>query len=86
MDKIVVRIDSGLGNQHVLFYEGDVLKDQESVEMNSLIEYLLHECYTQNCYNVHFMGNTQFVLGLIEELSTTESTKYSTNKILIEVN
>lgn len=86
MDKIVVRIDPGLGRQHVAIYKDNVCKDTEAITMNELIDYLVYTCYQENCYNIHFMGNWQFIQGLVEELSTEEVTKYNTNKILIEVN
>ncbi len=86
MDKIVVRIDPGLGRQHVAIYKDSECKDQEAVTMNELIDYLIGLCYKEDCYNVHFMGNWQFIQGLIDDLSTKEVTQYNTNKILIEVN
>ena len=86
MDKIVVRIDAGLGKQHVLIYKNDKCEYQEAVDMDILTDFIIRTCYQENCYNVHFMGNWQFIQGLVEELSTEEATKYNTNKILIEVN
>lgn len=86
MDKVIVRIDAGLGKQHIAVYKDSECKYQEAVLMNDLIDYLIYTCYKEDCYNVHFMGNWQFIQGLVEELSTEEVTKYNTNKILIEVN
>ena len=54
--------------------------------MGTLVDWLVHICYTENCYNVHFMGNWQYIQGLVQELSAEEMIKYSTHKILIEVN
>lgn len=86
MNKIICKIDPSLGKQHILFYDNEKCEDQEAVEMNGLIEYLIHTCYTSNCYNVHFIGNWQYIQGLIEQLSTQEAVQYNTHKILIEVN
>ena len=86
MNKIICRIDAGLGKQHILFYKDEKLEYEESVDMNTLIDWLVHTCYTENCYNVHFMGNWQYIQGLVQELSMEEITKYNIHKILIEVN
>ena len=86
MNKIVVNIEPGLRDQHVSFFENEKLEAQEAIPMNDLVKYLIGTCYTENCYNVHFMGNQQYIQGLIQELSVEENTQYNTHKILIEVN
>lgn len=86
MNKIVCRIDPGLGRQHVMFFKDDVLETQESVALTDLVNFLLKTCYTENCYNLHFIGNQQFLEGIVEEISREEATEYNTHKIIIEVN
>lgn len=86
MNKIICRIDPGLGQQHVLFYQDDKLETQEAVPMSDLANFLLNTCYTENCYNLHFIGNWKFLEGIIEEISTEETTKYNINKIQMEIN
>lgn len=86
MNKIIIRIDEGLGVQHLYFYEDDKMTGEESITMDSLVDYLLNTCYNDNIYNLHFLGNWAYISGLIEQISTEEATKYNTNKILIEVN
>jgi len=54
--------------------------------MSDLANFLLNTCYTENCYNLHFIGNWKFLEGIIEEISTEETTKYNTNKIQMEIN
>lgn len=86
MNKIVINIDPGLKNQHISFFKNEKLETQEAIPMNDLIKYLLSICYTENCYNVHFIGNWQYIQGLVQELSIEENAQYNTHKILIEVN
>ena len=86
MDKIVCRIDPGLGIQHIIYFKDDKMQTEEGVYLKDLIPYLIKVCYKDNCYNVHFLGNSEFISGIIQNLLTEEATQYSTNKIQIEVN
>jgi len=41
---IACTIDSGLGMQHIYFFENDALKDEENIALTDLPEYLVHTC------------------------------------------
>ena len=86
MNKIVCNIEPGLGQQHVMFFKDDKLETQEAVPMSELVNFLLHTCYTEGCYNLHFIGNEKFVWGIAQDITANEVTYYNTNKINIEVN
>ena len=85
-NKIIVRIEPGMGQQQVLFYKDEQLQTQESIPLDELVSYLINTCYNENYDTVHFMGNWKFLEGIIEEFSREEATQYKTNKIYIEVN
>lgn len=86
MNKIICKIEPGLGQQHIMFFNDDQLESQEAVPMDELINYLLNVCYTENCYNLHFIGNEPFIEGLVQEILTKENSEYNNHHIKIEVN
>lgn len=86
MNKIICKIEPGLGQQHIMFFNDDQLESQEAVSMDELINYLLNVCYTENCYNLHFIGNEPFIEGLVQEILIEENSEYNNHHIKIEVN
>lgn len=84
--KIVCNIEPGLMKQTVFYYKGEQLISSERIEMNNLVNYLLGVCYSDNIYNLHLLGNWSYLSGIIEQIQTEEVTKYSENRIIIEVN
>ena len=86
MNKIVCKIDPGLGMQQVLYFDNEQLETQEVIPLKDLIPYLLSTCYKENCYDVHFIGAWPFLEGIVQNLLTEEATKYKSNKIIIGVN
>lgn len=86
MNKLIVKIEPGMGKQQVLFYKDDEFQTSESVSLTGLTDFLLNTCYTEGYDNVHFMGNWKFLEGIVNEFARKELTNYSSNKIFIEVN
>ena len=86
MNKIVCRIDPGLGLQHVYYFQDEKLESTEAIPYSSLGLYLLNSCYQEDCYNLHLFGNYKFLEGIIQEITAEEATKYNTNKIQMEIN
>ena len=86
MTKIVCNIDPGLGLQHIYYYEDDKKVSEESIAFSDLVNYLIATCYQDNIYNIHLLGNWQYLQGIIEEISIEEMSKFNTHKILLEVN
>lgn len=86
MNKIVCNIDLGLGLQHVYYFKNDKQISEESIAFSDLVNYLVATCYQDNIYNIHLFGNQKYLEGIIEQISIEEQTKYSTHKILLEVN
>lgn len=86
MNKIVCKVDPGLGLQSVYYFQDEKVENIESIPYANLAQYLLNACYQEDCYDVHLVGNYKFLEGLIQEISTEEATKYSTHKITMEIN
>lgn len=83
---IACTVDSGLGMQHIYFFENDVLKDEENIALTDLPRYLVHTCQNESCPNIHLFGPEDFLSGLIQLIRNEEITNYNSNTLNIEVN
>ena len=83
--KVLCMVEPGLATHTIFYYEDDVLTYTKKVTYDDLADYLLTLCYGKGCYDLYLSGNPTFLQGIREDLQTEEATKYSNNKIHIEV-
>ena len=86
MDKIVVKIEPGMAEQTIMYYDKSAIIGSERHEMCGLVEYLMHKCYDEECFNLHLVGPWTYLEGVVMGINGEEQTLYRMNKINIEVN
>lgn len=85
MDKILCRVEPGLGQHKVYYYENDILQSIEQIDYKDLAVYLISSCHNDNCYDLYLTGSPLFLQDLIENIKTKEASEYNESKIKIEV-
>lgn len=80
MDKeVICLVDMFAMSADVIYPDGK----RESVPLNNVLNYLHNVCDTIGVYNLHLMGNSEYLYGLLEDVQPTE---YSNRKVNIKVN
>ena len=85
-DKIIVRIEPGMAEQKIMYFEKNNVIKTEQHPMCGLAEYLLNQCYDLGCFHLHLLGAWQYLEGVVMGINGSEQTLYRMNKINIEVN
>ena len=78
MDKIVVKIEPGMAEQTIMYYDKSAVIGSE--------RHLMHKCYDEECFNLHLVGPWTYLEGVVMGINGEEQTLYRMNKINIEVN
>jgi hypothetical protein len=87
MDKMIIcNINPMMFGQEICYYNDDKMVATELVDLDTLPEYLVHACYSEDINTVHFFGNATFAAGIIKQLTAEEAMKYNNHKIIIKLN